>query len=132
MGVGTGGRQLSPPLRLVEHAPGVRDQHEAAADESKAQEMERPEVRVDLPAEQHLGEVAGIVGEPVDLRVPALQPPGEEVDGQGKPYISVNSATMKALKAPKERQSRFVRGLKKLKAKMMNTAELMMTSDQRP
>ena len=50
----------------------------------------------------------------------------------GKPYISVNSATMKAENAPKLRQSRWVLGLKKLKAKMMKIAELMMTSDQRP
>jgi hypothetical protein len=32
----------------------------------------------------------------------------------GKPYISANSATRKALNAPNERQSRGVRGLKKL------------------
>lgn len=41
----------------------------------------------------------------------------------GKPYISVNSATMKAEKAPKERQSRAVPGLVKLKAKMMKTSQ---------
>jgi hypothetical protein len=39
---------------------------------------------------------------------------------------------MKAENAPKLRQSRWVFGLKKLKAKMMKIAELMMTSDQRP
>ena len=50
----------------------------------------------------------------------------------GNPYISVKSATRKALNAPKERQSREVRGLKKLSAKRMNTTELMMTSHQRP
>jgi len=32
----------------------------------------------------------------------------------GKPYISANSATMKALYAPKLRQSRTLTGLKKL------------------
>jgi hypothetical protein len=37
----------------------------------------------------------------------------------------VNSATRKALKAPNERQSRLVCGLKKLKAKRMKIAELM-------
>src|ERR671925_921951 len=50
----------------------------------------------------------------------------------GKPYISVKSATRNATKAPKERQSRAVRGRVKLKAKMIKTAELMTTSDQRP
>ncbi len=35
----------------------------------------------------------------------------------GKPYISAKSATRKALKAPKGRQSRDVTGFAKLKAK---------------
>ncbi len=50
----------------------------------------------------------------------------------GKPYISVNSATRNAENAPKERQSRAVRGFAKLNAKTMNTSELMITSDHRP
>ena len=50
----------------------------------------------------------------------------------GNPYISVKRAIRKALKAPKDLQSRFVCGLKKLKANMMNTAELMITSDHNP
>jgi hypothetical protein len=39
---------------------------------------------------------------------------------------------MKALNAPNDRQSRVVRGLKKLKAKKMNTAELIAASDHKP
>lgn len=39
---------------------------------------------------------------------------------------------MNAEKPPNVRQSRFVFGLKKLKAKMMKIAELTMTSDQSP
>ncbi len=50
----------------------------------------------------------------------------------GKPYISVKSATINAVKPPKERQSRRLRGRAKLKAKMMNTAELISTSGQSP
>ncbi len=50
----------------------------------------------------------------------------------GKPYISANNATRKALNAPNDRQSRLVRGLKKLKANRMKTAELRMTNPQRP
>src|SRR6516164_2940478 len=46
----------------------------------------------------------------------------------GNPYISANSATRNALKAPNERQSRPVRGLKKLYANRMKTTELTMTS----
>lgn len=45
----------------------------------------------------------------------------------GKPYISVKSATRKAEKAPNERQSRRLCGRAKLKAKMMNTSELITT-----
>jgi hypothetical protein len=47
----------------------------------------------------------------------------------GKPYISTNRARMNAEKLPKVRQSRFVCGLKKLNAKKMKIAELIMTSD---
>jgi len=50
----------------------------------------------------------------------------------GKPYISVNIAIIKAEKVPKERQSRFVLGLVKLKAKTMNIKEFIMTRDHRP
>ena len=51
---------------------------------------------------------------------------------RGKPYISVNKATMKAENAPNDRQSREVFGFAKLKAKIMKISELMMTSGQRP
>ena len=44
----------------------------------------------------------------------------------------MNSATRKAENALNERQSRGDCGLAKLKAKMMNTSELMITSDQSP
>src|SRR5262249_52864516 len=50
----------------------------------------------------------------------------------GNPYISANSATRNALNAPKERQSRGVRGLKKVKAKRMKTAEVTAASHHRP
>jgi hypothetical protein len=50
----------------------------------------------------------------------------------GKPYISVKSATMKAEKAPSDRQSRLVSSLVKLAAKTMNTTELMITRLQSP
>jgi len=50
----------------------------------------------------------------------------------GKPYISANSATMKAENAPNERQSRALFGCAKLNAKMMNTSELTITSGHRP
>src|SRR5262245_25716767 len=50
----------------------------------------------------------------------------------GNPYISVKSATRKAVNAPNDRQSRAVRGWVKLNAKMAKTATLMTTRDQRP
>ncbi|QFS88243.1 hypothetical protein FIU96_15430 [Marinobacter sp. THAF39] len=50
----------------------------------------------------------------------------------GKPYISVNNATRNALKAPNERQSRLVLGLKKLNAKKIKTAEFRTTRLQSP
>ena len=50
----------------------------------------------------------------------------------GNPYISTNKATMKAAKAPNERQSRRLCGFAKLSAKRMNTTEFMITRDHRP
>ena len=50
----------------------------------------------------------------------------------GKPYISVNRATMNAENAPIAFQSRRLAGWKKLSAKKMNTAESMITSAQSP
>jgi hypothetical protein len=51
---------------------------------------------------------------------------------RGNPYISVNSAMMNAENAPNVRQSRFVFGLKKLKAKRMKTSESIITRDHKP
>ena len=51
---------------------------------------------------------------------------------RGNPYISANSATRKALKAPNDRQSRFVLGLKKLNANRMNITEFRMAMPHRP
>jgi hypothetical protein len=50
----------------------------------------------------------------------------------GKPYISVNRATKNAENAPNVRQSRGDLGFEKLKAKIINTSELMITSDHKP
>src|SRR6266498_5932616 len=51
---------------------------------------------------------------------------------RGNPYISVKSATRKAVNPPNDRQSRAVRGCVKLNAKMAKTATLITTSAQRP
>ena len=50
----------------------------------------------------------------------------------GNPYISVKSATRKAVKAPNDGQSRAVRGCVKLNAKMANTNTFSTTSTRRP
>jgi hypothetical protein len=71
-------------LGFVENAPGCRYQQEPADDETEAQEMERPEMGVGLPAEQHFQQVAGIVREPVDIRIPLLQPAREDVERKWK------------------------------------------------
>jgi hypothetical protein len=51
---------------------------------------------------------------------------------RGNPYISVKTATRKAVKAPNDRQSRAVCGRVKLNAKMAKTNTFSMTSVQRP
>src|SRR3974377_667050 len=71
-------------LRVIEHLPCRRDQNETSADESKADEVERTEVRLRLPTEHHFQQVARVVREPVDTRVSALQPTGEEKNRQRK------------------------------------------------
>ncbi len=50
----------------------------------------------------------------------------------GNPYISVNRATTKALKAPMERHSHRFLGLRKLRAKKTNMATLMATTNHIP
>ena len=71
-------------LRVVKHAPRRRDDQESRDDEYVAQKMERPEVRIGLPTEQHLQQMPRVVGEPVDVRVAGLQPTRQEVDRQWK------------------------------------------------
>src|SRR3974390_319322 len=73
-----------PALRVIEDLPRRGDQEEPSADECEAEEMERTEVRLRLPSEHHFRQVARIVCEPVDGRVSALQPTGEEEDRQRK------------------------------------------------
>src|SRR6516225_8600833 len=72
-------------LGIKEHAPGRGDQHETSADQHETQNMKRPKVRVRLPAEHHLQQMSGVVREPVDARIPRLQPAREEIDAQWKP-----------------------------------------------
>jgi hypothetical protein len=50
----------------------------------------------------------------------------------GKPYISVKSATRKAVNALNDRQSRPVLGRAKLNAKSANTTTFSTTRSQRP
>jgi hypothetical protein len=50
----------------------------------------------------------------------------------GNPYISVNSATIKAENAPRLRQSIFVCGFIKLNAKKIKIAELRKTNTHNP
>jgi hypothetical protein len=69
-------------LSLVEHPPGGGDQDEPAADQQEAEEMERPEMRIGTPAEHHLEQMARIVGEPIDVRVAALQPSRQQIDAE--------------------------------------------------
>ena len=54
MGVQSAGGQLSPLLGGIEHPPAGGDEPETRDDEYHAQEVERPEMRVGLPAEEHL------------------------------------------------------------------------------
>src|SRR3546814_1325083 len=84
LGIGACSRGRVRLLGSVENAPRRSDKPEAAADEGEAQEMERPEMRVGLPAEQHLEQMPGIVREPVDFGIAALQPAREKVDRQGE------------------------------------------------
>jgi len=51
---------------------------------------------------------------------------------RGKPYISVNKATMNAEYIPSDRQSLDVSGFEKLNAKIIKTAEFITTSHHRP
>jgi len=69
-------------LRLVKNRPCHGQQPEAADDEERRQQVERPEVGIGLPAEQHLGQMAGIVRKPVDVGEVLGQPAGQQIDRQ--------------------------------------------------
>src|SRR5665811_1898960 len=92
--------QRSGLLRPVQHRPRPGEQDDAAADGREAQDVEGTEMRIAAPAEEHLQEVAGVVGQPMDARKARLEPPREQVDRERESYISVKSASMKALNAP--------------------------------
>ena len=65
-GVGARGGESVRALRLVQHLPGRSQQPESGNDKHVARQMERPQVRIGLPAEQHLQEVSGIMGKEID------------------------------------------------------------------
>jgi hypothetical protein len=64
----------------MEHAPGGREENEAAGDQHIAEEVQGVQVRIALPAKQGLPEVAGIVREDVQARVSALEPAREDIE----------------------------------------------------
>ena len=59
--VGPRRREPVRALRLVKHFPRGGEQPETGTDEDVARNMERPEVRIGLPAEQHLQQVPGVM-----------------------------------------------------------------------
>src|SRR5574338_1140052 len=134
-GVGAAGGQMTGPLGLIQNLPRRGEQGEAADDENRAEEVEGPEVGIPAPAEEHLQEVAGIVGEPVRPRKAAGEPAGEEIDGQREAVHLGEQRHQKGRKGPERAPVAWALrlcGLAKLKAKMMKTRELMSTRDHRP
>jgi len=85
VGIRPGHSERMRSLRFVEYIPGGSKQKEPSEDYHVAQQMERIEVRITLPAHQCFPEVARIVRKQVDTRESAAQPPGQQVDGQGEP-----------------------------------------------
>ncbi len=73
------------PLRLIEHAPGGRDQQESAADQDEAEDVEWAEMGVQPPTEHHFQKMAGIMREPVNGWEPRLKPTREQIDRQREP-----------------------------------------------
>src|SRR5262245_44228389 len=82
--VGTRYRQLPTLLRVIKHAPRRSDQYKPSTNQHIAKDMEQPEMWVGLPAEDHFEQMTGIVGEPVDVGKPALQPTRQEINGEWK------------------------------------------------
>lgn len=94
--------------------------------------MKRTPVRIGAPAELHFQQMTGIVGQPVHLRVIALQPAGKKINGQRKAVHLGKQRNKKRGKRAEAAPVAFGLGVKKLKAKKMNITELMNTSDHRP
>ena len=53
--------ELAAPLCLIEDAPGPGEQYESAGDQRVGGDVEGTEMRIGLPAEQHLQEVPGVM-----------------------------------------------------------------------
>lgn len=75
---------MRPSRRAIEGLPGDGDEEEAGAYQREAQDVERAKMRVRLPAKQHLEKMTGVVREPVDRGVAALQPTGQYVNRERK------------------------------------------------
>ena len=67
----------------------------------------------------------------VGLWVSGLKPPGEQVNGE-REAVHLGEQSDDERRVKWTRQSPFVDGLKKLKANMMKTRELMTTSPHKP
>jgi hypothetical protein len=89
-------------------------------------------VGITLQSKQGVQQVTRVVGHEIHTWIVAREPSGEQKIVRGKPYISVNSATMNAENAPNDRQSRLVFGRVKLKANMMKKADSISTIPHRP
>src|SRR5574337_593757 len=111
------------------------------AGEPAGEQVDGQREAVHLREQGHQEGRKGTEGAPVALRLRLGEAEGEDdedgrVDDDQRPQAVGRGFAH--LRSPsdssdlKERQSRFVCGLAKLKAKMMKMAELMMTSDHKP
>jgi hypothetical protein len=126
-----GGGQAVTTGRLVQVPPGNRDQPEPTADEQVTGQVKRRQVRVTAPPDEIVPQMSAGVGRLRAWHFGA-EPAGQQIHRQRDAVHLGEQRGKNAVKAPIARQSRRVRGWKKLAAKTTNSAVLMITNGHRP
>ena len=127
-----GNRQSVLALGFVKRFPSLGEEHKAVNNQNVACNVKGSEMGVTTPTKEIFKKVSRIVSEKSIPGNFAESQPERKYIVSGKPYISVNRATMNAENAPNDRQSLGDFGLVKLKAKMIKISELKITNSQRP
>src|SRR5690554_6845698 len=101
----------------IESSPASRNQIESPDNESRAQQMKRPEMWRALPPEQHFQQMPAVVGKPVHIRIASLQPARQEIECQREPVHFREQRDEKSTERPERAPVPLRLGFKKAECK---------------